>query len=36
MSWDSFPLPSDSAVLQVEVSLGLNEGLIQNLIPVEY
>ena len=24
MCWDSFPLPTDSVVLQVEVPLGLN------------
>ena len=36
MHWDSFPLLSDSVVLQVEVTLGLNSGPIQNLIPMEY
>ena len=36
MHWDSFPLPVDSVVIQVEVPLGLNSGPIQNLIPVEY
>ena len=36
MHWDSFPLPTDSTVLQVEVPLGLNLGSIQILIPMEY
>ena len=35
MRWDSFLLPTDSVVLQVEVPLGLNSGSIQNLIPME-
>ena len=36
MRWDFFPLPIDLAVFQMEFPLGLNLGLIQNLIPVEY
>ena len=36
MHWDSFPLLSDSVVLQVEVPFGLNSAPIQNLIPEEY
>ena len=36
MCCDSFPLPADSVVLQVEVPMALNSGSIQNMIHVEY